>query len=161
MDLGDALRRQLASQRAHVLAAVADLDDDAMARVVAPLGWSISQLLQHLTVDDEMFWISGVLGGDARAAEAVAAGTDGWKAAPLAGTEATQRYRAECALSDGVLDRIDLDAPPAWWPEAIFGGWRLASGGEVLLHLIAETATHAGHLDVVREEIDGTQHLVV
>ncbi|HEX4018234.1 MAG TPA: DUF664 domain-containing protein [Frankiaceae bacterium] len=31
---------------------------------------------------------------------------------------------------------------------------------ELVLHLITETATHAGQLDVVRESIDGTTWLV-
>jgi len=30
-----------------------------------------------------------------------------------------------------------------------------------VLHVIAETATHAGHLDAVRELIDGRRHLVM
>lgn len=155
------LLRQLAAQRGHVLEAVDGLDDEAMATVVAPSGWTIAHLLGHLTLDDEMFWLSGVLGGDPRAPEAVAAGTDGWKASPLAGSAAVARYREECARSDEVLARIDLDAPPAWWPDELFGGWRLATGGEVLLHHILETATHAGQLDMARERIDGRQYLVV
>jgi hypothetical protein len=30
-----------------------------------------------------------------------------------------------------------------------------------VLRLLMETATHAGHLDIARERIDGRQHLVV
>ena len=30
-----------------------------------------------------------------------------------------------------------------------------------MLHMIIETATHAGHLDAARELIDGHQHLVL
>jgi hypothetical protein len=30
-----------------------------------------------------------------------------------------------------------------------------------VLRLLVETATHAGHLDLARESIDGHQHLVV
>ncbi len=161
MTLHSMLLRQLAAQRAHVLAAVTGLDDDQLAAPAAPSGWSMAQLVQHLTLDDELFWISGVLDGDVRAREAVAASTDGWRAPALPGTEAIARYQAECERSDEVLARVDLDAAPAWWPAELFGAWRLATGADVLLHLVVETATHAGHLDLAREGLDGHQHLVV
>jgi hypothetical protein len=53
-----------------------------------------------------------------------------------------------------------LDAVPAWWPD-FFGTWRLDSIREIVLHVVAETATHAGHLDAARELIDGKLHLVL
>jgi hypothetical protein len=31
----------------------------------------------------------------------------------------------------------------------------------VLVHVLVETATHAGHLDAVRELLDGRQYLVL
>ena len=40
------------------------------------------------------------------------------------------------------------------WPD-FFGEWRLANLRAVLLHVIAETACHSGHLDAARELIDG------
>jgi hypothetical protein len=161
MTIDSALLRQLRTQRGHVLAAVDGLDDDQLGRTAAPSGWTIAQLIQHLTLDDEMFWISGVIGGDPRAAQAVANGTDGWRAPVLSGSAAIRRYREECDRSDAVLARVDLADAPGWWPEGLFGGWRLRSNAEVLLHHVTETATHAGHLDLVREAIDGRQHLVV
>jgi hypothetical protein len=47
-----------------------------------------------------------------------------------------------------------LVAPPARWPD-YFEDWRLQDVREVILHVITETATHAGHLDAARELIDG------
>jgi len=32
---------------------------------------------------------------------------------------------------------------------------------EIVLHVVTETATHAGHLDTARELIDGKLHLVL
>jgi hypothetical protein len=43
--------------------------------------------------------------------------------------------------------------PGAPWREP--GGVRSVRG--VLLHVIAETAQHAGHADIIRETIDGQQ----
>jgi hypothetical protein len=43
----------------------------------------------------------------------------------------------------------------------IFGDWRLHDLREILLHVITETACHAGHLDAARELIDGRRWLVL
>ncbi|MDI3194436.1 DUF664 domain-containing protein [Pseudarthrobacter sp. AL07] len=37
----------------------------------------------------------------------------------------------------------------------------MANGREILFRVLAETSVHAGHLDIVRELIDGHQNLVV
>lgn len=49
---------------------------------------------------------------------------------------------------------LSLDAPPARWQD-YFGNWRLRDVREIILHVIAETAVHAGHLDAARELLDG------
>jgi len=48
----------------------------------------------------------------------------------------------------------------AWWPD-FFGDWRLNNHRDILFHVMTETACHAGHLDAVRELIDGRQWLVL
>ncbi len=47
----------------------------------------------------------------------------------------------------------DVPVPPGvpWYPDDV-DAWSVRW---VLLHLIAETARHAGHADIVRESIDG------
>lgn len=47
---------------------------------------------------------------------------------------------------------------PSWWQSA---GLRFPDLRSVILHVIIETATHAGQLDAVRELIDGRQHIVI
>ena len=54
-----------------------------------------------------------------------------------------------------------LDTAPARWPEHLFGDWRLDNLQDVLLHVILDTATHAGQLDIVRELVDGHQYIVL
>ena len=54
-----------------------------------------------------------------------------------------------------------LDAAPQWWPEDLFGAWRVQSLREVIVHVMTETTCHAGHLDIVRELIDGKEWLVL
>ena len=64
------------------------------------------------------------------------------------------RYREEIEKANGVITSTSLGAPPKTWPD-YFGEWRLDDLREIMLHVITETATHAGHLDAVREIIDG------
>jgi hypothetical protein len=56
-------------------------------------------------------------------------------------------YREQIAASQEILRTVDLDAPCAW-PD-IAGNLRW-----VAMHMIEETARHAGHADIIRETID-------
>ena len=64
-------------------------------------------------------------------------------------------YRREVAAATASVDGLPASTPPAWWPEGAWGGWRLATLAEVLVHVVVETSTHAGHLDAARELLDG------
>lgn len=149
----------LQAERQHVLAAVEGLDEADLTRTVAPSGWSIAQLLNHLTYDDEIFWGSAVIGGDE---EAVGLVQDGWKAPVTSGAEAVERYRHWSHRAGAALAEADLDESPRWWPsQEVFPFPPFADVRQCLFRLLLETATHAGHLDLARERIDGHQHLVV
>ena len=71
------------------------------------------------------------------------------RACPLAAL--LEEYDAECARSDAAIAARSLDDT---------GSTALHSVGEatlrwMLLHMLEETARHAGHLDLVREMVDG------
>ena len=159
----ETLLRHLAGQRRHVLGILDGLDDAQLRAPVLPSGWSPLGLVQHLALDDEEFWFSAVLAGDP-AAIAAAAGrgpTDAWQVGPEVPAAAVlDRYRAEAERSDAVVRGLSLDAQPAWWPD-FFGDWRLHDLEDLLLHVITETACHAGHLDAARELLDGRRWLVL
>ena len=152
----------LDSQRRHVLGILEGLDEEALRRPVLPSGWSCLALVQHLALDDERFWFRGVVAGEQAVKDQVAEGYDAWQLAPGAGVEEVlDLYRREAERTDAIVEATSLDAAPAWWPEELFGGWRLDNVREVLLHVLTETAVHAGHLDAVRELIDGRQWIVL
>lgn len=156
------LLHYLRQQREHILGALEGLDEETLRRPVLPSGWNCLALVSHLTYDDERFWFRGVIGLDQEVIASVERrDPGGWKVGgDLPAEEVFARYRAEAALADAVLAECDLDAAPTWWPEYVFGTWRLDSVRQIVMHHITETATHAGHLDVVRELIDGSQWVI-
>jgi uncharacterized damage-inducible protein DinB len=60
-------------------------------------------------------------------------------------------YRKQIAASRQILGSFDLDAPCAW------SGMAQQNLRWVALHMIEETARHAGHADIIRETIDGSR----
>jgi uncharacterized damage-inducible protein DinB len=70
--------------------------------------------------------------------------------------DALAEYERVAARTDALVESLpDLDAahplPPAPWfpPDAT------RSARRVFLHIVAETAQHSGHADIIRESIDG------
>ncbi len=128
-----------------------------------PTGWSCVGLVQHLALDVERFWFRAVMAGEAGAwggvdseepsAWLVEQGTDP--------AEVLALYRREIELSNAVIGAGRLESAPAAWPEGLFGDFRLPDLRAILLHVLAETACHAGHLDAARELLDGRTWLVI
>ena len=59
-------------------------------------------------------------------------------------------YRAECAISNEILDGIpSLDADMSM-------GSRTRNIRQIILHMIEEVARHVGHMDILREMVDGS-----
>jgi Protein of unknown function (DUF664) len=68
-------------------------------------------------------------------------------------------YAAVAAATDRLVETVDLDAtqplPDApWFPPG--ARW---SARRVFVHIVAETAQHAGHADIIRETIDGQKSM--
>ena len=156
------LLAHLRSQRRHVLGILEGLTEDDLRRPVLPSGWSCLGLVRHLAIDDEKFWFRGVVAGEQAVIDEVTASTQSaWQVgAEESAEEVLALYREEAARTDAIVERTPLDAAPAWWPD-FFGSFRMDDLREVLLHVITETATHAGHLDAARELIDGRTWLVL
>jgi len=159
MDTKAALVESLDAQRAHVLGIVDGLTDGALRQAPLPTGWNCVGMLHHLAVDVEQFWFGQIVAGEpfCEAADS----TSAWNVSPTtAPEEVIALYRAQIGRANDIVMATPLDAPPKQWPD-FFGSWRLADLRAILLHVITETACHAGHLDAARELIDGRTWLLL
>jgi hypothetical protein len=124
-------------------------------------------LIKHVA-EAESNWVDFIVGG----AAAMAHRSDEWNAentaedwqaqfAMLPGeslADLLARYEEVARRTDGVVASLpDLDAshplPKAPW----FPADTTRSARRVFLHIIAETAQHAGHADIIREALDGAK----
>ncbi|MET7509532.1 DinB family protein [Streptomyces albidoflavus] len=152
----------LEGQRRHVLGMVDGLGEADLRRPVLPSGWSCLGLVRHLALDVERFWFQAVFAGDGEVIASLAGMGDAWQVE--AGVDAgavLERYRAEARIGDRLAAEGVADAPLAWWPGHFEGERHLHTLRDLLLHVITETACHAGHLDAARELIDGRRWLVL
>jgi hypothetical protein len=155
------LLRSLDAQRRHIMGIIDGLEGVDLRRSLVPSGWTPLGLVQHLTLDVERFWFSAVVAGDRQTIDEVDRDDSSWRvSAGVSGAEVFKSYLAAAAAANEIIGSVPLDARPLWWPTEHFGDWRLESLREIVLHVIVETACHAGHLDVMRELLDGKQWIV-
>lgn len=156
------LLRYLNAQRRHVLGVLEGLDDDALRRPVLPSGWTCLGLIQHLALDVERFWFGAVVAGDQAVIDGLDDITNAWHVdATVPATTIFDLYRREIERADTIIAARSPETPPAWWPGDLFGDFRLHTLREIVLHVMTETASHAGHLDAARELIDRRQWMVL
>ena len=76
---------------------------------------------------------------------------DMWAAKDESRGDVVDRYQRVWDHSDETINVLALDAMGrvAWWQDAEVPLFN------ILVHLLAETSRHAGHADILREELDG------
>jgi Protein of unknown function (DUF664) len=151
----------LAAQRQAVLAIVEGLDEESWHRSIVPSGWTPAGLLEHLC-GAEWHWFQGVVlntpvelpdDEDVTPYDPMAAFVTNMPSADV-----IAMYRETCAGSDAVLAVTPLSAVP----RGVHGdpdNDQPPTVRWVVLHMIEETARHAGHLDIARELLDGKTRL--
>jgi hypothetical protein len=147
-----ALHEFLAYQRGVVLAIIDGLDERALHTATLPSGWTPLGLIEHLG-HAETHWFQYVLTGSAEPLP--------WPGdcppltTPRPAEVVLAFYRRQCSLSDRLIAATPLSAAPARRHEVEWLAEQTTDLRRIILHMIEETARHAGHLDVARELIDG------
>lgn len=76
---------------------------------------------------------------------------DMWVTEAETRSEIVDRYRRVWLHADATIDELPADAPGTvpWWPRPD------VTLHAMLVHVLAETNRHAGHADILREQLDG------
>jgi len=131
------------------------LDDEQLRRPMTPSGTTVLGLLKHLAAV-EYGWFCQTFGRPTEAkvdaldeSEATDPDAD-WRVEPDESTaDILAFYGRARAAADLAIEETDLAATGTSW------SGRTVSMRWVLVHMLEEVARHAGHLDILRELIDG------
>jgi uncharacterized damage-inducible protein DinB len=157
------LLESLARTRHFLRHTTRDLTDEQAAQRTTASELSLGGLLKHVTLTERQ-WIRFIqVGPEAMAWDQSSTGD--WLSAfrmvpgdTLAGLlEEYAKAAEETTELMGVLPDLDAAQPlpeAPWFPPG--ARW---SARRVLLHVIAETAQHAGHADIIRESLDGAKSM--
>lgn len=150
----EVLLRYLDYFRETVLAKVVGLADEDLTGSRLPSGWSPLELVHHLAHVERRWLVWGFEGQDVE--NPWGDSKDGrWHVpAGLTAEQVVHGLRQQGERTREVVGRHGLQEVGV--PGERWDGEPPATLERVLLHLLQEYARHAGHLDVVRELVDGT-----
>jgi hypothetical protein len=138
------LRAVLDGLRAGFLKKLAGLSDADARRSTVDSGTNLAGLMQHLTFVESKWFEQNVAGGRAK-------GNRSMRVDPAVSLQVLRSsYRAACEASNQIITEVENADAPMNKPQGKARNLRAA-----LLAVIQETARHAGHADIIREQIDG------
>jgi Protein of unknown function (DUF664) len=157
-DLTSDLQHYLRQGRQSVLDALDGLSEYDSRRPMTPTGTNVLGLVKHLA-GIEIDYLGNCVGRPFPATRpwvedgTIWDGADMWATPGQSRAYLVELYQSAGRHADESIALLPLDAPGAvsWWPEQR----RATTFGHLLVRVIAETAQHAGHIDILRETIDG------
>lgn len=153
------LMAYLNASRESVLWKAEGLSDHDLTRPLVPTGTNILGVIQHLA-GVELGYFVQCLGQQVEQPRFAALEAtddpeaDMWVPAGIPTAEILDYYRSAIDSANKNITDLPLEAAatvPWWAPEK-----RNTTVGRLLIHMNIETSRHAGHLDIVRELIDGS-----
>jgi uncharacterized damage-inducible protein DinB len=148
----ESLKAALDRHRDVVLWKIQGLDDDQLRRPMTPTGTSLLGLVKHLGAV-EYGWFCETFGRPIELLPSIDydadAESDMRPAEGETAAEIVEFYQRARTAADAVIDETGLDAlGTSWTGDQVSMRW-------VLIHMLEEVARHAGHMDILRELIDG------
>ncbi|SEE10175.1 Protein of unknown function [Ruania alba] len=148
------LHRYLQAHREALLWKLDGLDERQVRWPVTPTGTNLLGLVKHMA-SVEQGYFGEVFGREMPipmpwSDEDAEPNADMWATVDESRESIVDMYRQVWVFADETITSRDLDAPGdvPWWGERV-------TLGEILVHVIAELARHAGHADIARETLDG------
>ncbi|RHW26436.1 DinB family protein [Nocardioides immobilis] len=151
------LHRYLREERDGLLSKLDGLEEYDVRRPLTPTGTNLLGVVKHVaSVGLDYFT---VVFGRPRGrdlpwfADGAEPDADFFATPEEAREDIVDLYRFAADAADATITELALDAPGEvpWWSE----GRRSVTLHRILVHMSVETARHAGHVDIVRELIDG------
>ncbi|MEO7269830.1 MAG: DUF664 domain-containing protein [Knoellia sp.] len=120
-----------------------------------PSGWTVLELVTHLTRDDEHYWFVTLVGGEPRAPWTVATHSM-WPTGhpgpvPVTKADACCEYLHAVAVSEAVLADRGLDEPTNWLDPTVPSRHQPRTIADVLALAVLEYSMHVGHLEAAAE----------
>jgi uncharacterized damage-inducible protein DinB len=138
--------------RSTILEICEGLSEEQLRRPMVPSGTSLLGMVHHLVYVERGWFEENVAGLNVEYPfdEDDDPDIDFRVPTEMTAEEVFDLYRSQCARSRDVLAQASLDDP-------VKGEKRSADYNVrwVVVHMIEETARHAGHADILREQIDG------
>lgn len=155
-DAKTVLRQYLQRERDALLWKLEGLSERDARWPMTPTGTNVLGLVKHVA-SVELGYFAEVFGRPSDEAlpwfdEGAEDNADMWATLEQSIEWVVEFYRRVWRHSDATIDALDLDAPGVvpWWPPER----RNVTLQQILVHVIDETARHAGHADIVRELLD-------
>jgi hypothetical protein len=140
-------------QREALIEKLQGVSDEEARRTPTVSSLSLLSLVKHSAIWERR-WFQVVVAGRSFAGEWLDALPEDENAFLLADDDTVESvvayYREQIVASQEILGTFDLEAPCAWADLAPNLRW-------VAVHMIEETARHAGHADIIRETIDAAR----
>jgi uncharacterized damage-inducible protein DinB len=132
--------------RESVILKVHDLDEASARRAMVPSGTSLLGLLKHLTTAEVAWFQYGFAGLDVQIPPGHVEPTDSV-------ASVVDSYRATVAMNAQIMNGCpDIER----LSERVLTTREPMSLRWILVHMVEETARHAGHADILLEQLDGT-----
>jgi hypothetical protein len=156
--IAEDLRHYLQQGRDALVRTLDGLGEYDARRPLVPSGTNLLGLVKHLT-GVELGYLVECVGRPEPVTLPWNEDGSVWESADMWATADETRdhllglYRTVWAAADASLAELPLDAPARvpWWPEAR----RDTTFGHLVVRVVAETAQHAGHAEILRETVDG------
>ncbi|WP_330342038.1 DinB family protein [Streptomyces sp. NBC_00557] len=149
------LHSDLRALREAMLGKLDGLGEYDVRRPLTSTGTNLLGLVKHLSVWEARYF-GEVFGRPFpeplhRWDDAGTRETDMWAAEHETREEVIGRYRRAARHSDATIAALAIDSPGhvPWWPRPDVKLFN------VLVHMLTETSRHAGHADILREQLDG------
>lgn len=151
------LREYLNDARSAVIYKAQGLSDHLARKPLTPTGTHVLGVVHHLAIT-EYGYFGQCFGREINNSyvlellETDDPQADFLPPAHLSANDIVNLYKDAIAFCDEGIAALPLDAPAEvpWWVRH-----RHTTLEKLIVHMIAETSRHAGHLDIVREQLDG------